>query len=235
MQVLRAPGERPGAFYAPRPSLGGVTGGQRSERWSVEALHGHFCDGLGHLLATRPAVEALRTKPLDLETRTPLPPRLRLYLFNGTDHPSERKPGDYRIQLRLPGQRHQTRGQLAAEPGTLLLVAGYVPEFDVYVLWDARAHEEFPYSKGVQVGATTVHEAAIRGLAEQQRNVRSRGVLERVVAVRTDRLVEGLVQRERLSRQTLLQEHTSAAPGREGPAATTTAVEDGGGGRDAAP
>lgn len=166
-------------------------------------------------LATAP----LSTKPLDLACRSPLPPYLRLYMFNATDHPSERKAGDYRIQLRLPGQQHRQRGQLDEEAGLLLLLGGFVAEFDVFVLWDANAHQDFPYSKGIQVAATTVHQAAVHGMAEQQRDVRASGYREHVIAVRTDRLVEGVQRREQLSRISLLGDLAPEPPSTPGGAA----------------
>lgn len=177
-----------------------------SEKQSLQSLHRRFCAGLGDSLITDMSAASLKTKPLDLICRSPLPPRIRLYVFNATDHPSERKAGDYRIQLRLPGQERRHRGQLAMEPGVLLLLAGFVAEFDVFVMWDANAHQNFPYSKGIQVAATTVHQAAILGHAEQTRDVRGSGYREEVVAARTDRLVSGLQRREELSRIALLGE-----------------------------
>ncbi|WP_370457791.1 hypothetical protein [Actinoplanes sp. OR16] len=158
-----------------------------------------------------PAEAALEVKPLDLRTGSPLPPRLRLYLFNATDHPSERRAGDYRIQLRLPRQRPKTRGRLEEEPGSLLILAGYISEFDVFVLWDSRAHGEFPYSKGVQVAATTVHEAAIQGISEQNRSIRSAGLQEHVVAIRAADLVQGLLRRDELSRDDLLADSSNSS------------------------
>jgi hypothetical protein len=181
-----------------------VGGWVPSERQSLQSLHQRFCMGLGELLITDLSATSLETKPLDLACRSPLPPHLRLYVFNATDHPSERKAGDYRIQLRLPGQQHRQRGQLDQEPGVFLVLAGFVAEFDVFVLWDTHAHQDFPYSKGVQVAATTVHQAAIRGHAEQTRDVRGSGYREQVVVTRSDRLVDGLQRREELSRIGLL-------------------------------
>jgi hypothetical protein len=182
-----------------------VGGWTPSEKQSLPALHRRFVGGLGDIVATDLADAAMTTKPLDLECRSPLPRNLRLYVFNCTDHPSERKAGDYRIQLRLPGQARRERGRLAMQAGVLVLLAGYVAEFDVFVFWDAHAHEEFPYSKGIQVAAHTVHEAAIRGQSEQRRDVRGGGgYAESVLAVRTDHLPSGLRRREELTRQSLL-------------------------------
>lgn len=183
-----------------------VVGWHPSERLSPAELHLRFCLALGRVLAEQPGDGALRTKPVSLVCQGPLPRRLRLYLFNATEHPSERRDGDYRIQLRLPGQRPRTRGALEMDWGELLVLSGYVAGFDVFVLWEPRAHQHFPYSKGVQVAASTVHRAAIHGLADQTRRVRTAGVSETVVAARSDRLVDGLQQREQLSRHGLLRD-----------------------------
>ena len=175
-----------------------------SERQPASVLHERFVAALGDHVVTPPTAQSLQQKPIEIECRPPLPTRLRLYVFNCTDHPSERKAGDYRIQLRLPGQKKRQRGQLKMDGDSLVLLAGYVAEFDVFVLWDARAHASFPYSKGIQVGASTVHQAAIKGHWSQVRGLRKESYLEQVLAVRTDRLVEGLRLREELTRSSLL-------------------------------
>jgi hypothetical protein len=196
----------------------GVSG--NPARWPVSELHRHFCSGLGDHLSEWPPPSDMMSKPLRLRAVSPLPPRLIVYLFNATDHPSERRAGDYRIQLRLPGQRPRSRGNLESAPGSMLVLAGYIPEFDTYVMWDATAHSEFPYSKGVQVAARTVHEAAIEGIAEQIRLIRSAGVTEHVVAARTDHLVRALIRRHEITRDDLLLEtqqyHTERSSPRAG-------------------
>lgn len=200
------------ASYSPA-----MDGDARSRRLSVTELHAAFVAALGGAAASAGAAGA-GGKPLDLECASPLPRQLRVYLFNATEHPSERRSGDYRIQLRLPGQRSGHRGSLETPTGGLLLLAGYVREFNVFVLWDARAHEDFPYSKGVQVGATTVHHAAIRGMMEQQRRIRSAGRDETVIASRFDHLVLAIQRREELTRLSVLGD----SEGRQGAQPTTS-------------
>ncbi|WP_424923297.1 hypothetical protein [Amycolatopsis arida] len=174
------------------------------DKWSLHHLYRRFLAGLGDAVVTKLPDEA-PAKPLDLVCRQPLPRHVRLYVFNCTDHPAERKAGDYRIQLRLPGQRPRERGTLDMSPGCLVLLAGYVAAFDVFVMWDAVAHQDFPYSKGVQVAAQTVHDAAIYGCSEQRRDVRRGGSYpEWVVAVQTDQLVTGILRRKELTRRSLL-------------------------------
>lgn len=192
------------------PSVIAVGAWTPSEKQPLPVLYRRFVDGLQDTVITDLDTASMTSKPLDLVCRPPLPRNVRLYVFNCTDHPSERKAGDYRIQLRLPRQQTRQRGQLALEPGFLVLLAGYVAEFDVFVLWDANAHSDFPYSKGIQVGAPTVHQAAIHGQGQQRRGMRrGRGYIERVLAVRTDRLLEGLQRREELTRLSLLGDSAS--------------------------
>lgn len=182
----------------------------RNARLTVPQLHSTFTAALSAAVGTGGDPANAASKPLDLTCGPPLPRQLRVYLFNATDHPSERKPGDYRIQMRLPGQRAGERGRLDVPARGLLLLAGYVSEFKVFVLWDASAHEQFPFSKGVQVGASTVHQAAITGLMEQERRIRSAGRQEVVVAARHDHLVAAIQRRDELTRQTLLRDSSES-------------------------
>ncbi|WP_410666756.1 hypothetical protein [Amycolatopsis sp. cmx-4-68] len=177
------------------------------EKKPVAELYRRFAEGIEPFLVSDVSMIVSNAKPLDLKCRSPLPPELRLYVFNCTDHPAERRAGDYRIQMRLAGQKKKERGHLEAMPGSMLILAGYVSEFDVFVLWDALLHREFPYSKGVQVAGSTVHQAAINGMAEQRRRVRGQNSEERLVAVRADRLVDGINFRERVSREKLMDDH----------------------------
>lgn len=106
--------------------------------------------------------------------------------------------------MHLSGQLSGQRGSFDHRPGAMVLVAGFVAEFEVFVLWDAHAHPSFPNFKGVQVASSTVHGAAIRGLAEQVREVRSSGYREHVVAARANRLADGVRRRQELTRTSLL-------------------------------
>lgn len=146
----------------------------------------------------------LGAKPLELPSGEAGLTPLRVYIFNCTHHASERRVGDYRIQLRLPRQQRRTQGELVSDGESLLLLVGYVPEFDVFVLWDAYAHTSFPYSKGVQVAGDTIHEAAVSGIAEQLRTVRTSGYKEVVIAIRADQLPRGVELRRRRTRESLL-------------------------------
>lgn len=165
-------------------------------------IHGRLIDALGTACARRPTSDELSRKPLDIDLAPPLPRRLRVYLYAATNPPGERSVGDYKVQLIVTGQRRGERGRFDYPSGTQVILGGYIQDFDAFVLWDAGLHDDFPYSKNVQVHATTVYEASARGMAHQTRSIRGRGT-EEIVAVHSTRLVDGLEERMRLTAERL--------------------------------
>jgi len=96
--------------------------------------------------------------------------------------------------LIVPGQERGQRGRFEFGAADAVLLVGYVELFDVFVLWDAGLHDDFPYSKNVQVHPSTVHQAAMTGFAYQRRNIRGRGI-ETIVASRASLLRDAIQQR----------------------------------------
>jgi putative restriction endonuclease len=91
--------------------------------------------------------------------------RARVYLWTVTTVESvDRAPDEYKIQLILPGQRPQERGELdLSDKPTFLL--GYSPDYGVFVGWEARLHQEFGYSATVYIKEGTLDEARSTGWA----------------------------------------------------------------------
>jgi hypothetical protein len=173
-------------------------------------LHERIVEALAQDVRSLPSASDLATKPLTLDLVAPLPPRVRFYAYLATSHPAERSPGDYRIQVILPNHRRGGRQRFDRSDGALPILIGYVPELDVHVLWDADVHDYaggLTYSKGVQVHAATIYQAAARGIAQQQRRTRAggRAVGEIVIATRRSRLSEALCLRRELSLDALLK------------------------------
>jgi len=152
---------------------------------SASFLHGRLVTALGSALESAPPAAELASKPLSLRLNHPLPAKANFYVYLATDHPSERSLGDYRIQVILPAHRDHERGRFDRTNSAIPFLLGYVPEFDVFVCWDADMHDAgagIPYSKGVQVHAGTVFAAAAVGMATQVRHIRSQaGASEEVV------------------------------------------------------
>lgn len=142
-------------------------------------------------------------RPLDIDLRPPLPTKIRLYAYRATSPAGGRPVAEYKIQLIVPGQRLGEKSTFDDAPGRILVLAGFVEEYDVVVLWDAGLYGEFTYNRNVQVRASTVYQAFAGKIAEQRRKL-SRGE-ETVVACERSRLREGLRRRQELTLERLLR------------------------------
>jgi hypothetical protein len=139
-------------------------------RLSVAELNARFLAALGDLVE-RADPEA--ASPLTLEALPPLPSALRVYVFNSTNPPGGRPTPEHKIQLMVPGQGRQARGNFDTSGDRAVVVAGYVEKFDVFVLWDAYLHRDFAFSKNAQVRTATVESAVGNGaIATQERQLK---------------------------------------------------------------
>lgn len=181
-----------------RPLPDKRSAGGRPAEW----LHGRVVDALKRSILSEPMGPDLEHKPLELELASPLPRRTRLYVYTATDPPGERSVGDFKIQLIVPGQERGQRGRFDFAAADAVFLVGFVELFEVFVLWDAGLHDDFPYSKNVQVHPSTVHQAAMTGLAYQKRQIRDRGV-ETIVASRRSLLRDAIQQRLTLTARRL--------------------------------
>lgn len=174
---------------------------------SARYLHERLLDALG--LAASGPISDLRVKPLVARLAVPVPQDAAFFIYLATDHPSERSLGDFRIQVILPGHRIGGRARFDRPEGAVPYLMGYVPDLEVFVLWDAALHEAgagVPYSKGVQVHARTVYDAAATGMSEQTRLIRAEGGsrTETVIAARSSRLLDALSKRREATLRALL-------------------------------
>jgi len=171
---------------------------------SALTLHRQVLLALGSAVIHAPEGRALKTKPLVTELRPPMSSPAAFFVYLATDHPSERSVGDYRIQVILPGHRMARRAHFESPAGAMPYLVGYVPDFEVFVLWDYGVHDAgdgVPYSKGVQVHAGTIYEAAAVGSSRQERRLRTSAgtATETVIAVRASHLGAALIERDELT------------------------------------
>ena len=143
-------------------------------------------------------------KPMEIDFKYPLPPRIRLYIYNATQPPGGRTLGEYKIQLIVPGQNRGERGSFDTTDGRIVLLAGYQSEIDVFILWDAGLYPEFAYSRNVQVKPETVYAALAGEIGRQQRSIRGQGK-EIVLTANSKRLHEAIQLRIELIRKRLLE------------------------------
>ena len=123
-----------------------------------------------------------------------MPPKVRVYLYTATHPPGGRTTGEHKIQLIVPGQDRGQRGDFDYSDGRIVLLAGYEPELDVFILWDAGLYRDFSYSRNVQVKAETVYTAFAGRIGRQMRKLRKVGG-ETVIAARSGKLGDAIVER----------------------------------------
>lgn len=174
-------------------------------------LHQILTRAISGSLDAVPSDIALRRKPLVANTLLPLPNAMRFYLYNATQHPSERQLGTFKIQL-TTGTRKivegTTRYEFDRSGGVRPIVMGYHLEMDVFVLWDADLHDAaggFPFSKSIQAPPELVFGALASGMAEGERRLKSAKVHETIICARPARLTEALSLRLQRSTETLLK------------------------------
>jgi hypothetical protein len=169
------------------------------------------------LRALGPAVERLPTdgelqqKPLVVDLVMPLPSRLRFYVYEATQHASERQQGTFKVQLTTgvarPGSG-STRLYFDRTGNIRPVLTGYHPDWRLFILWDADLHDlgdGFPFSKNVQAPPDIVWGALARGLARGTRRLKKPAITETIVAARPLHLAEALELRIRLSNQALCE------------------------------
>jgi hypothetical protein len=173
-----------------------------NERLSIEGLSDTFLEALGGAVSWHSAAER---KPLEIDCKSPLPPKLRVYIYNATYPPGGRTMGEHKIQLIVPGQERSERGNFDASGGRIPLLVGFRPDLRIFMLWDAELYVDFAYSRNVQVMPETVYEAFALGIARQERRLWTQNS-EIVIATDARHLAEAILERQRETLKRLLGE-----------------------------
>ena len=176
-------------------------GAGANTKLSTPRLHEAFLNALGSAVVSHSAVH---TKPLEVDLRSPCPPKLRVYAYNATFPPGGRTMGEHKIQLIVPGQGGG-RGNFDISEGRIPLLLGYRADIEIFVLWDAELYVDFAYSRNVQVMPETVYEAFAQGIGKQARRLWTQQT-EIVVTADARHLAEALVIRQRETLKRMLGE-----------------------------
>lgn len=136
---------------------------------SNEGLHRRFLEALGDAVISHSEIEK---KPLEVDLKCSLPPRLRVYMYNATYPPGGRTMGEHKIQLIVPGQRRGDCGNFDSSNGRIPLLVGYRSDLRIFILWDADLYVDFSYSRNVQVKPETVYEAFAQGIGRERRKLK---------------------------------------------------------------
>lgn len=156
--------------------------------------------------STSPRTSTIRSRPLELTGKAPIPPLVRVYAYTMTAPPSERQSGAYRIQITGLGPGREP-AHFDWSDGAFVVLAGYEQSLDVFALWDAGVYdgpEGVAWSRNCQVLDRTLYAALSKGVAEQRRHLRG-SVDETVVACSGRHLVEGVALRWERTVQRLLE------------------------------
>jgi len=162
-----------------------------NDRLSIEELSHTFLGALGEAVSWHSSTER---KPLEIDCKSPLPPKLRVYIYNATYPPGGRTMGEHKIQLIVPGQERGERGNFVASGGRIPLLVGFRPDLGI-----------FSYSRNVQVMPETVFEAFARGIARQERRLWTQNS-EIVIATDARHLAEAILERQQETLKRLLGE-----------------------------
>lgn len=154
-------------------------------------LNRRVIDALGDLVLD---VDDPDAAILTLQCAPPLPDRLRIYIFNATNPAGGRPTPEHKIQLMVPGQRRDQRGNFDFSGGHHVLVVGYTEDYDVFILWDAELHKDFAFSKNAQVRTETVETARNDDTVATQARTLKLGE-ETVIAAPSNLLVDAITLR----------------------------------------
>jgi hypothetical protein len=133
-----------------------------------EQIHELFIDSLADLIRDH---SELHITPVEVEVDFPLPPKLRVYAYRVTTPPGSGPNGEHIARLIVPGQNPGERSSFDHSEGYFVLLLGYAPEREVFILWDAGLHRNFRYSKSVRVNPGPVFEAVAGNIGSQERHL----------------------------------------------------------------
>jgi hypothetical protein len=166
--------------------------GPSNQRLSIADLHERFLQALAPAVVSHGDIEH---KPLEVDLKSPLPPKLRVYIYNATYPPGGRTMGEHKIQLIVPGQDRGERGNFDGSGGRIPLLVGHRADMAIFMIWDAEIYVDFAYSRNVQVKPETVYEAFAHGIGRQRRKVRHQPV-ETVITADARHLRAAILERQ---------------------------------------
>ena len=140
-------------------------------------------------------------KPLEITLAHPLPPKVRVYMYNVTSPKGDRPNDEYKSQLIAPGQDSDERGSFNFSDDWFVLLIGYEQNEDVFVLWDGYLHPDFSFSKTVYVKQRAIRKAVRGELGEQIRNLQTGE--EVVITANSENLADAIRLRTSLSSSSL--------------------------------
>ena len=140
------------------------------KRISKNQIHEQFVDAVEGSVRSH---SNLSDVPLNIQLTPPLPPKLRVYAYDVTTPPGSGPNGEHVARLITPNQSQGERSSFDHSEGHFVLLLGYAPESEVFILWDAGLHRNFQYSKPVKVDPGPIYEAIAGDIGRQKRHLRA--------------------------------------------------------------
>ena len=169
-----------------------------AEKLAKKQIHEQFVDALEGSVRSH---SNLSDEPLNIQLKPPLPPKLRVYAYHVTTPPGSGLNGEHIARLITPNQTQGERSSFDHSGGHFVLLLGYAPQSEVFILWDAGLHRDFAYSKPVKVDSGPVFEAIAGNIGKQERSLRSG--TEIVVTANKSNLSDAIKMRSDLTTERL--------------------------------
>lgn len=149
-----------------------------ANRLSTEKLHSFFLKDLGDSFIL---LSDLGRKPLLFAPKNNPTLLYKAYVFNCTNPPGGRQLDEYKIQLKLPGQKESERGFLDESDGSIILIVGFAQYTDdeegAWIIWETSRHKSFAFNANLQVKLGMILDV----ITKQFYHVKKRGNGETIV------------------------------------------------------
>jgi len=120
-----------------------------------ELLQRRFVEALGDVVVGH---SDFSERPLSVDVTEPIRTKLVVYIFPATNPPGGRSSDEYKFNLAVPNQERGQKGNFDDSDGIVIL-ASYVEDLDVFVLYDPEKHKNFAYNANVQCKSALLYDA----------------------------------------------------------------------------
>lgn len=147
-------------------------------RISTDRLHALFLNDLGDEYILLSEIDK---KPLLFSPRKNKELVYKAYIYNCTNPPGGRQLDEFKIQLKIPGQREGDRGVLDESDGTIILLVGFAnydtEDTGVWIFWETKRHMSFAFNANLQVKMGMI----IESITKKYYHIKKRGNGETIV------------------------------------------------------
>jgi hypothetical protein len=136
----------------------------------VRAMNIAFAESLGVL---RAGGDVSDQRPVAVELQHPLALRIAAFVYQARGPWYQGGKGYYKLQLILPGQGRDAAGSYNLTDGAFPVLAAYVADHEIFILWDAQLHEGKRYGFTLTASENAVLGALGTGVVTETRTTAS--------------------------------------------------------------